>query len=193
MTNPFASRQVRPGAIPYCFRQPSDGEELLQACAAANFRGAIVGPHGSGKSTLLAWLRRELESRGRRLRLVELHDGQRWLPSGSLSNLERGELVLVDGYEQLAWGARRWLRCVAWRRGAGLLATAHDTGDLPEVFRTETDLSLAREVVRRLTSTMATPVTDEDVAARFEQHAGDLRETLFALYDVHEQRTREES
>lgn len=193
MTNPFASRQVRPGAIPFCFRQPSDGDELLRACSEANFRGAIVGPHGSGKSTLLAWLRRKLEARGRRLRWIELHDGQRWLPSGSLSDIERGELVLVDGYEQLAWWARLWLRYVVRRRGAGLLATAHGTVDLPVVFRTETDLSIAREVVRLLTESVATPVTDDDLVRRFEQHEGDLRETLFALYDVHEQRSREES
>ena len=52
--NPFSSRYIRPGAIPY---YPCDGrtpaalaDQFLQQ---ASPMAAIVGPHGSGKSTLL--------------------------------------------------------------------------------------------------------------------------------------------
>ena len=57
------------------------------------------------------------ESAGKRVLLIELHDGQRRLPDsarGSIEQLEAG-LVTVDGYEQLGFRDRAWLKPVSQR------------------------------------------------------------------------------
>ncbi len=63
--NPFATRHVRPGAIPYRFAPGSAAEGVVERLAAADWQGQIIGPHGSGKSTLLATLLPAIESAGR--------------------------------------------------------------------------------------------------------------------------------
>ena len=95
--NPFATRHVRPGAIPYCFPAGVDARQLVERLAAAGWRGQIVGPHGSGKSTLLATLLRTIEQGGRRPLLIALHDGQRRLPERleRMPNLDERS-VIVD-------------------------------------------------------------------------------------------------
>ena len=68
-SNPFCTRFVRPGAIPYRF-DTQDGEsdcgeaaeKLLEQLASRRF-GLIVGEHGSGKSTLLQTLIPKLDDR----------------------------------------------------------------------------------------------------------------------------------
>src|ERR1700733_2507071 len=121
-SNPFASRWVRPGALPYLF-PPGEGVQMLVERLRINGgRGQIVGPHGSGKSTLLASLLPELERTGRKPRLVVLHDGQRRLPSTVtqwLRDERRGQewLVVIDGYEQLSYWSRFRLKRQCRRLG----------------------------------------------------------------------------
>ena len=191
MTNPFLSRRIRPGAVAYCFHQDDARTKLLATVATAGFRGAVVGPHGSGKSTLLATLREHLEEQGHRVRLIELHDGQYHLPRPVLADLQPCDVLFIDGYEQLGWLSRRKLQHVAWRQNLSLLVTAHAEVDLPIVYRTQTTLSLARHLVQELAPHGIAPLTDDDVARSFERHRGDLREMLFELYDLYEERTRQ--
>ena len=117
--NPFATRHVRPGAIPYCFPPGIDAARLVERLAAAGWRGQIVGPHGSGKSTLLATLLPAIEGRGRHPRLIALHDGQRRLPERleRMPTLDEPTVIVVDGYEQLGL----WWR---WRLGPLVSAAA---------------------------------------------------------------------
>ena len=56
LANPFATRHVRPGAIPFHFPAETSAAQLVARLRELNWRGAIVGPHGSGKSTLLVAL-----------------------------------------------------------------------------------------------------------------------------------------
>ena len=133
--NPFCTRCVRPGAIPFLFDRragilPAAGDcsaGILPACStdrqdacattaaalvarlcAANWRGQIVGPHGSGKSALLATLVPVIERAGQRVLLLELHDAERTLPRNFWRGPELASctLLIVDGYEQLG----RWTR-----------------------------------------------------------------------------------
>jgi energy-coupling factor transporter ATP-binding protein EcfA2 len=184
--------------MPYHFPKGENGARLVLRLAAQGWRGEIVGPHGSGKSTLLTALLPLVESVGRNVHAVALHDGQRSLPRGwikkSLANRVPAEgspaLLVVDGYEQLApwWRWRLRLRCR--RTGAGLLVTAHAPTGLPTIARLAPDLQLVEHLVGELSQRISTPVSVADIVASHACHGSNVREILFDLYDRHEQRMR---
>jgi hypothetical protein len=191
MNNPFASRRVRPGAIPFQFPHGLDAAALVERLAQLGWRGAIVGAHGTGKSTLLATLTPELERAGRDVRAIALHDRQRSLPQefGAALLAKQNGLVIVDGYEQLSF----WSRCRLDRRcraiGAGLLVTAHGRTSLPLLFRTTSDEKLVERIVGQLLAANddgAPAIGRDDVRSAWSKHCGNLREVLFDLYDAYE-------
>ena len=190
--NPFCTRRVRPGAIPFRFPDGDSAEQLLDRLRANQWRGAIVGPHGSGKSTLLATLEPLLVNAGRDVRRVTLRDRQRTLPKGFFhyGTLNDTTLAMVDGFEQLGCLSRWMLLVKCYSRGSGLLVTAHKPVHLPEVFRPAPSLEVAQQLSRELLSTCdeRIEITDSDIAAAFARHPDNLRETLFALYDLFESR-----
>ncbi|REK49102.1 MAG: hypothetical protein DWQ46_00935 [Planctomycetota bacterium] len=206
-TNPFSSRAVRPGAMPFLCEAGADEprqqialDELVDRLARSGNRGQIVGPHGSGKSTLLAALVPRLAERGQEVRAIALHDGQRRLPADFLKPV--GEfatvgglepdggathvLLVVDGYEQLAWRARWRLGRCCRRRGWGLLITAHRDMGLPAIWQTEVSLPLARRLVDRLLAHRSFGVDDAELAHLLTLHRGNMRSVLFDLYDRYE-------
>ena len=191
--NPFATRHVRPGALPFLFPAELDCQTLLGRLEANGWQGEIVGPHGSGKSALVATLIAALKAQGHPVEWIELHDGQRRLPGGvsRLRGLSRGTLVVVDGYEQLAAWNRLRLRSCCRRQGLGLLVTAHAPAGLPSLFATTPSPALAERIVQCLLGDKTLPVSREDLHRLYARHGGDLRELLFDLYDVYEQRRRE--
>ncbi len=187
--NPFSTRHVRPGALPFLFPPGQDAEGLVETLRARGWQGAIVGPHGSGKSALVAALVRALEQAGRKAILIELHDGQRRLPIDLRRvDARASAVVIVDGYEQLSHWNRWRLRRQCRRRDFGLLVTSHQPTSLPLLFRTSTNAALAQEIVRLLLGGQTDFVEADDLAERLECHGGNLRELLFELYDVYEQR-----
>jgi len=190
--NPFSTSRVRPGAIPYCFPPGQTAQGLVRRLRQDDWRGEIIGPHGSGKSTLVAALMPAIEDAGRKTTLIGLHDGQRCLgvELKRSTEIDASTVLIVDGYEQLGHASRFRLRRFCRRRGIGLLVTAHLSVGLPELFHTATSLELAQQVVAQILGKQSTLVTAEDVAERFSRHDGDLRETLFDLYDLYEHRSR---
>jgi hypothetical protein len=186
-SNPFSTRFIRPGAIPYIFPEGESAAWLVERLAANSWRGQIVGPHGTGKSTLLAALVEEMIERGRRPHVVTLHDkGTRIL--GASAGDPCTDLVL-DGFEQINPLAR-FLLCRRLRRtGCGLLVTAHRSMGLPTLFRTKVELRTALQVVEFLARQAHADSIDR---ARIERHLrqrdGNLREALFDLYDDWERR-----
>lgn len=187
--NPFSTRFVRPGALPYFFPPGESAEQLAAKLSAQGWRGQIVGPHGSGKSTLLAALAPWIERAGRKTLSFALHDGERRLP---ISNEQRRQLstasvLAIDGFEQLGAFSRWRIARLCRRRGCGLLVTAHADVGLPELYRTETNVELARRVVDAL-GPFDRAISADDVERAFSAHRGDLREILFGLYDLYEQR-----
>ena len=190
--NPFCTRRVRPGAMPFLFAGDLTAENAVARLRENGWRGQIVGPHGSGKSALLATLVPAIERAGRRVLLLELHDGQRTLPLDFWRGAELASctLLAIDGYEQLG----RWTRFrLARFCPAGLLVTAHASVGLPELCRTAVDLDLACRLATQLQCRHRVLVTAHDVAQRFPRHGGNLRELLFDLYDLYEQRQRKHS
>ena len=186
--NPFSTRRVRPGAITYLFPPDEDAASLVARLSQQAWRGQIVGPHGSGKSTLLQSLLEEIHLAGRQPILVTLRDGERRLPRGSVTpaQLDAGKLLTVDGYEQLSrWS--RWRLARACRRcGCGLLATSHYSVGFPDLMRVCSSLQVAQRVVAQLLRSAPCRITQTDVAEAFDRCRGNVRETLFDLYDLYE-------
>jgi hypothetical protein len=191
-SNPFATRWVRPGAIPYLFPDGIDVLDMVNVLRRNDWQAAIVGPHGSGKSTLLATLIPELRSLGHDVRLIELHDGRSRIPR-KIMRSARPQLMVVDGYEQLSrWSRWRFPRVCRSRR-RGFLVTAHDeasTCGIPTLIRTSGDLATVERIVNQYLPAHGGLIDRADVANAFLRHQGNARETLFELYDVFDQRSR---
>lgn len=184
--NPFSSRCIRPGAIAFLFPAGLDVGTLLDRLRVAGWRGEIVGPHGSGKSTLLAALRAALTQAGRTTFLIQLHDGERRLPVEQLAAAGEGDLLLVDGFEQLGLFARCRLARLCRRRKLGLVVTSHRPTGMPTLYRTSVDLTLARRLVEHLLGDRRDLVSAAEIAQSLACRRGDLREVLFDLYDLYE-------
>jgi hypothetical protein len=187
--NPFCTRRVRPGAIPFLFPAGEDAGQLVERLNENGWSGAIIGPHGTGKSALLATLIPAIERAGRHVVLVELHDGQRRLPLdlNRDARLRPPLVMIVDGYEQLGRWRRSLLKRHCRYHGWGLLVTAHASVGLPEIYRTAATVELAEKIVRGLTNDQS-PFTTPELTDCLARHDGDMREMLFDLYDVYERR-----
>jgi hypothetical protein len=185
--NPFCARRIRPGAVPFLFAPGHCVEQLVEKLKQAKWWGQIVGPHGSGKSALLAALVPAIERAGRKVLSIELHNGQRRLPAGVLDAIgpPGGSLLAVDGYEQLGPWHRMELKRSCRRQRHGLLVTSHRPAGLPDLYRPTVEIALAWRVVEQLQEGHRALVSQRDVAALLKKHSGDLRETLFALYDLY--------
>ena len=192
-SNPFSSRFVRPGAIPFFFPEGCSLEQILERLQQTGWQGQILGAHGSGKSALLAQLIPAIQATGRPTVLYELHEGCRQLPAPFPPPTEAAQppVIIIDGYEQLSrWNRFRLRRqCRQWQ--FGLVVTAHRSVGLPELVRFRPDLHLAQKIVQWLLRDSPGAITPEETAAAYHAHHGDLREMLFDLYDLWEQRFRD--
>lgn len=193
--NPFSSRFVRPGAIPFLFPAGASASLLVDRFLAAGRRGQIVGPHGAGKSTLLATLMQDLAARGEIVQLIELHDGQRRL--GSDVEWKPRTIVCLDGYEQLSFASRVQVAWRVRRSDCGLLITTHAPicfpVRLPTLFEARATLDTAVQLAEVLLSQHSAAGTAGDISrAEIENHFsrshGDMRELFFQLYDLAESR-----
>jgi ABC-type hemin transport system ATPase subunit len=176
--------------VPFLFGRGESMPALLDRVRRTGGWGEIVGPHGSGKSTLLASLAAALATTGTATRLIRLSAGQRRPPRRALdfAGLAPGSIVAVDGYEQLGRWWRFQVRRVCRRGRLGLIVTAHGSAGLPRLATLQPDLATVERLVDELTKGRATAIRREDVARCFANCGGDVRETLFALYDLHERR-----
>lgn len=191
--NPFSSRFVRPGAIPYSFTAGTSAAQLVDKFFAAGRRGQIVGPHGAGKSTLLALLMKEFAARGEVVTHFELHDAERSLDEQI--ELAPGSVICVDGYEQLSYWSRYGLMRRASREGCGLLLTTHRVVWFPTkpsvlaVVRpnVETAVKLAMSLLARQGgASNAGGIGATEIERIFFEVGGDMRELFFRLYDLYE-------
>jgi len=188
--NPFCTRRISPGAIPYIFPSGESAESLADRLRQAGWWGQITGPHGSGKSTLLAALTPAIQQAGQQTILMTLHDRERRLPLRLQSDVRfrPPAVLMVDGYEQLSHWSRLMLKRTCRRQGVGLLVTTHTSVGLPDIFRTVVTSDLAGQIVHLLLGDREPPFTPEEVSRCLSRHRGDLREALFELYDLFEKR-----
>ena len=181
--NPF--RVERLHSLPYQapgFAWPA----LLKRLEAQRYRGAILGPHGNGKTTLMRDLAKRVEALGFRSRVLFLNDERPRLPEGQLRELA-GELggkdvVFLDGADHLGvWAWRRFLGRV--RRAKGLVITTHTPGRLPALYACGTSPGILDSLLDHLIPEDAGAL--RNTAHRlFRQYNGDIRQVMFALYDV---------
>jgi DNA replication protein DnaC len=176
--------------MPFLFPPQDNAETLVDRLRQQGWWAEIIGPHGSGKSALLATLMRAMERAGQPAVLVELHDGQRRLPLDLRNDrrLHPPAVVVVDGYEQLSHWSRLVLKRFCRRHKLGLLVTAHEPVGFVELYRTVSTVGLAERIVGELLGGRESPCTSGELAACHARHKGDLRETLFELYDLYEER-----
>ena len=187
--NPFDVRHTQPGAIQYVFPPDAAANELVDRLANQEWRGQIVGPHGTGKTTLLKTLEPQLRQRGRQITWTTLRAGARRLSRRAYrAGWGPDTLVIVDGFEQLSGPGRWLLRRRCRRLGCGLLVTCHRPMGLPDLFRTHVSLDCAQSIVQGLVTPDCMWITPADVSQALARHQGNARETLFALYDLYEQR-----
>lgn len=177
MSNPFATRFVEPGKIPWA------GEESLEVLASRfndlGRRAAIVGQHGTGKSTLLEHLvpivaarsdgdapvacvqfgpKASSRARGSSLETTNGGGQVAWLKlrkgpdlvhviHEAESALHSHSLWIIDGYEQLSW-FRRWRVLASTKRhDVDVLVTTHSDSWLLPTLLT-THVSL--EIARKV-------------------------------------------
>lgn len=191
-SNPFATCWTRPGALPFCFAGEHSPASTIAKLAAANWRGAIVGPHGSGKSTLLATLQPALIAARRQVHFIALHDSQRRLPLDFWPQLPQpnAALLIIDGYDQLSFLARWRLDRYCRRAKCGLLVTSHAKLPMPTLVRTYPDCALVQQLVAQLCQRVPSSISRQDITASHARHGSNVREIFFDLYDRHEQLRR---
>jgi energy-coupling factor transporter ATP-binding protein EcfA2 len=194
VSNPFSTRYTRPGCI-----HPLDGggrrvdvDGLLERLQRLGGTAAIVGPHGSGKSTLLAHLAEAIERRGgnaSRIRLQASRDA--WTAWRAIRQSAAGATICIDSWERIGLATRGLLRVAACLSGCGLLVTSHRWAGMPELTRCATSAKLLRAIVGSLPDHVCwhgTLIHDADIEAAFAIHGGNLRESLYELYDRFEAR-----
>ena len=188
-SNPFATRFTRPGRIEPLdhLGRRIDVDAVLERLQCLGGTAAIVGPHGSGKSTLLVHLADSLERRGERVQRVRLHS---WRDaSAAWKAIRRAPArgtVCIDSWECLGAVTRSMVRAAARLSGCGLLVTAHHGAGMPQLVRCGTTASLLRSIVRTLPGHECwhgTWIREADIEAAFAVHGGNLRESLYELYD----------
>jgi hypothetical protein len=194
--NPFATRFTRPGRIAPldAAGRPVDLSALLDRLDAVGGRAAIEGSHGSGKSTLLTRLHDLAAARGGLSVLHRLGAGP-WRDAAvaitAVLWASPAGLVFLDSWERLGPFARWATRLAARRRGCRLVVTSHGPAGLPVLTRCQPSVDMLLAIVRELpeaASWLGPVVGDHDIREAFARHAPNIREALFDLYDLFEER-----
>ena len=168
-------------------------QRLVERLASQRWWGQIVGNHGTGKSTLLHTWVPLLADAGRAVSWWTLQGGQRRLPAELWRDARHWHattLVVIDGYEQLSWFARRRLIARCRRTQAGLLITTHRDVGLPTLVTLACPLDTVQRLVAQLLPADPNVIGPAEVSACYRAHRGNVREVFFALYDLYEQRRK---
>jgi hypothetical protein len=172
--NPFRTQRLH--GLSYLLHECS-WDQLLQRCAVAEFRGAIVGRHGSGKTTLMSDLARRLRDAGETVtELFTNADTRLTLPSG-WDTADVRSIVIADGYDSLH-PIHRFRMLRKYRR---LIITAHARCALPTLYTCEARPEVLAWVATELTGTVMPVEAAEGLLAMYEFN---MRDAIRHLYDV---------
>src|SRR6056297_1094024 len=210
--NPFGSAKTRAGAL--TFRWPAaeiggiagrptrEGTTALARQLAEHRRAAIVGPHGTGKTTLLVelvgLLERNEEAAAIRgvVHWVTLQVGQpqRELRA-KLRVLRPGDLLVIDGWEQVGLWLRLLCGGICWRREVRLLVTSHASpSGFYVLIATRPNVQIAHQLATELLAEHPTiaPQLLANFAAHWQASGGNFRELWGRLYDDFENRIKQQ-
>jgi len=181
--NPFCAEQIdRITYIPI----GAGFEELIAKIEQMNYRGAITGPRGTGKTTLLGDLKSRFREKGFAVKTIFVNDTTPFTKDRHkefVAELKGGEIVFLDGAEQLGTiGWRRFKREVL-KSAAGLVITSHKPGLLETVIECSTTQGLFLEIVSQLTGGDF-PLDKKRLIEIYDQHKGNIRNCLRQLYDI---------
>lgn len=160
--NPFASRFVRPGAVTFRFLDEHTSVPHLWETIRRSRVVQIVGPHGSGKTTLLhqlvserpdwvqprAWLQLVRDPEETRLQRIVTRAKDTWAVCRAAGKLPAGQMLVVDGAEQIPAPVRFLMLLGARVFRRSLVITSHHP--LPGVhvlYRTEVTPELIRALL----------------------------------------------
>lgn len=176
--NPFAVSRLHR----LRFRSADGGShELLSRFMHLGMRGAVIGPCGSGKTTLMLELQALLKGRGHDVRYIRLERAIKSRPWQIANSAKTGQILLIDGAEQLGWSCKFVIYALC-RRAAGVLASSHCAVGLPILIETRTTKDTLIELVRELER--GPRFSDAQLAAIYEAHGGNVRECFRELYDL---------
>ena len=202
--NPFSTKFVRPGSIPYRFPTGTSQQGLVQSIRAAK-RSLIVGAHGTGKSTLIETLIDPLRESFPAVERVQLHAAETRKPIDLIRHrsanlqavIEQQErlqqqaesgLLIVDGIEQLGRVGRTRVLARAIRMQQFLMATSHvEMIGMRCVYRTHVSAKLIRDLLDYLLADSSADVVQRLEAAITDKKVSnvqDVRSFLFRMYDL---------
>lgn len=188
--NPFASRYVRPGALPFVSSESFDVSQLADRLVAVGGCGAVVGPHGSGKSTLLTHLGQAMRERGYRVQIVVAGNATAANLSPLIADSGSRRMLFLDGYDLLPAWKRWWILRRCRQAGIGLVVTSHWPLRLPALAMTSTSLEVASRLTALLAGSEFAAECETTLHESFARHEGNLREVWFDLYDRYERTVR---
>ena len=195
--NPFSTRFVQPGAIPWLATDTSIDSLLFRLYDVGN-RAIICGPHGSGKSTILSHLASVAQRKGLKVHCLRIRS---WIDAIRVMRVfatinPKQSLVSVDSWERLGFFGR-FLCQFADFRGLCVVVTVHKRtwwNNWPVLLHMKADDKTFRLLVDELMTKYAGSKTIEFSGAMlrdvFQRHSGNLREGFFELYDHYERQSR---
>ena len=193
--NPFSTRFIQPGAIPYkCFDGGNVNELVQRFLNLPSKRGIVVGPHGSGKSTLIVSFVCELSRVIEKSSVHQLRfstDRSTWRTLlASTKQWTQSSIVILDGYEQLRFWSRFLIERIARSRSLSILATAHrPIHGFETIWRTSVSESSSQWVLEQLLQQSGLPMGANELmqseawTRSRAKHDQNLRESLFDMYD----------
>ncbi len=118
----------------------------------------------------------------------------------AITNYAKGDLVVVDGYEQFSWLARCRVQIGTRRAQASLLVTSHRKCGLPTLWTTNVDAYLLRKICEAAAgnaqqanpncptgSLLPKEIIEPEALTKIQQRfGGNTREILMHLYDLHQ-------
>ena len=195
--NPFSTRFVRPGAIPWHSTDASPNSLFLRLYDTEN-RAIICGPHGTGKSTILSHLASAAQRQGLQVHCLRMYS---WLDAIGVMRVfaiinPKHSLVFIDSWERI--GFLGWFLCrIADFRGIRVVVTVHHRkwwNNWPVLLNTKVDEKtfhlLVRELLTKFSGTETIEFNDAMLKDVFQRHSGNLRESFFELYDHYERQYR---
>ncbi len=195
--NPFSTRFIRPGVIPWHSTTTSPSA-LLNTLKDFDNRVIISGPHGSGKSTLLNHFCSLARVQGHEVCYLRCHS---WIDAMRAIRLfvdvsPRHDFVCIDSFEMLSFFG--WFLClIADLRGIGVVVTVHERPwwcTWPVLVNTKTRFKtfdkLVQELMTKCSRTEMINFSKEMLQDVFKRNSGNFRESFFELYDHYESHSR---
>ena len=198
--NPFETRWTKPGQMTFLPNGFTSVSELAAQIIKDTPRCEILGEHGVGKSSLLRALQSQLEQQSISNHLAYAcgefpHDGPPLKFAEVKLILQESDVLFVDGFEKLSWWTRRRIIRYAEKHAHSLIITCHQTQRLPSLVQLAATETLVLKLVHSLQQAQQVEqvVSASDVRELYQRFGNNVRELLFACYDLYEQRTRQKT